>query len=305
MNIDLNLLIVFDAIWRNRQISRAAAELGTTQPTLSNALGRLRKSTDDALFVRGDGAMVPTPFAERLAHEWCAGLAAIRRGLSGKTKFDAGRDRREFSIIMTDIAEAVILPHLVEACRKGAPGISFRTVQVAMDGTLPALRSGEVDLAVGYIPGLRSGVKQQVLFETEYMALARVDHPSLQDGKLSKGAFLRCRHAVAEAQGTGHAIVERALRRHGLAERVGARVPHFLSIPMIVASSDFIATVPRPLGRLMAGALPVVVLPHPLKLPRLSIRQFWHERFNAEPSNRWLRRTLREALSGAEVLHET
>jgi DNA-binding transcriptional LysR family regulator len=246
--------------------------------------------------------MEPTPFAERLATHWCDGLSSVRRGLAMRSDFDIATEKRTFTIVMSDIAEAVILPHLLNACRATAPGVFFSTMQLPMEETLPALRTGAVDLAVGYIPELRSGVKQQLLFEADYVALARRGHPGVKLSAMSKAIFLKERHAVARAEGTGHAIVERTLRKHGLDSRIAVRVPHFLALPMIVASSDLVATVPRPLGVLMADAAPIEILPHPLKLPKLVIRQFWHERFDAEPALAWLRKTLRAAIANASQL---
>jgi DNA-binding transcriptional LysR family regulator len=300
--IDLNLLVVFDAVWRHRRISQAAVELNAGQPTVSNALRRLRDFTGDTLFVRSGTGMEPTPLAERLAIHWCDGLSAVRRGLAMRSDFDSATDKRTFTIVMSDIAEAVILPHLLNVCRQAAPGIFISTMQLPMEQTLPALRRGTVDLAVGYIPELRSGVRRQLLFESDYVALARRGHPGVKQSAMSKSVFLRQRHAVARAEGTGHAIVERTLRKHGLDSQIAVRVPHFLALPMIVGSSDLVATVPRPLGVLMADAVPIEILPHPLKLPKLPIRQFWHERFDAEPALIWLRKTLRVAVANASEL---
>jgi DNA-binding transcriptional LysR family regulator len=300
---DLNLVAVFEAVWRHRQISRAAAELNSSQPTVSNALRRLRAAMDDRLFVRSGQMMVPTPLAEEIAPHWCDGLMAIRKGGALKSGFNPATDRRRFSLLMTDIAEAVILPHLLEACRVSAPSVSFRTTQLDVEKTLPALRSGEVDLAIGYLPSLRSGVKQQLLFESDYVVISRKDHPALgRSGKLTRSAFLGCRHALAEATGTGHVVVERALKRVGLGNRIGTRVPHFLALPMIVAASDLLATVPRPLARLLISAAPIAIHQHPMKFSNLPIRLFWHERFDADIGLRWLRHTLRHAVHRAEVL---
>jgi DNA-binding transcriptional LysR family regulator len=103
-NIDLNLLVVFDAVWRHRRILRAAAELNASQPTVSNALRRLRDFTGDALFVRSGGGMEPTPFAERLAAHWCDGLNSVRRGLAMRSDFDIATEKRTFTVVMSDIA---------------------------------------------------------------------------------------------------------------------------------------------------------------------------------------------------------
>jgi DNA-binding transcriptional LysR family regulator len=293
-NLDLNLLAVFDAVWRERSVSRAAAALGLPQPTASNALARLRRALGDPLFVRRGGGVVPTARAERLAASVGPGLAAIARSLAGggTEGFDPLRSDRRFTLIMTDIAEAVILPPLLEACRAAAPNLGFRTLQLGARETRQALESGAVDLAVGYMPDLAAGIRQQRLFETAYACIVSARRKA-HGGGMTRAAFLAARHAVAEAAGTGHHVVERALARAGLAPRIFVRVPNFLALPMIVAATDMVATVPRLLGHILSRSAALRVLDHPLDLPRLDIRQFWDERFDADPGNRWLRATLR------------
>lgn len=292
-NLDLNLLLVFDAVLRHRAISRASTALALPQPTASNALRRLRAIFDDQLFVRTSGGVMPTPFAERIAPHVREGIAAFDRTFQLKTEFDPAKARRLFTILMTDIAEAIILPRMLEVCRVAAPGVSFRTIQLSADAIVPALRSGDVDLAIGYIPGLRSGVMQQLLFMSDYACIARAKHSAIRK-TLTKQLFCNARHAVAEAHGTGHDIVEKTLHKAGA--QIGARVPHFLALPLIVGSSDMLASVPRPLGKLMLNIADIRIHNHPLDLPAIPIRQFWHERFNDDPGNRWMRATFRKVL---------
>src|SRR5690554_1041142 len=132
-SLDLNLLLVFDAVLRHRAVSRAAAALGVPQPTASNALRRLREIFDDRLFVRASGGVIPTPFAERIAPHVRDGIAAFDRTFQFKNDFDPAVAQRLFTILMTDIAEAIILPRMLEACRRAAPGVSFRTIQLSAD----------------------------------------------------------------------------------------------------------------------------------------------------------------------------
>lgn len=293
--VDLNLMLVFEAVWRHRAVSKAAAALALPQPTVSNALRRLREIFDDQLFVRASGGVIPTPFAENIAVHVRDGLAAFDRTLHFDKEFDPAVAQRLFTILMTDIAEAIILPRLLEACRQTAPGVSFRTIQLSGDAIVPALRSGDLDLAIGYIPALRTGVMQQMLFMSDYACLASARHAKIRR-HLTKPLFRNARHAIAEAHGTGHDIVEKTLHKLGLDRQIGARVPHFLALPLIVASSDMLATVPRPLGKLMRQIADIRIHDHPFSLPAIPIRQFWHERFNDDPGNRWLRRTFRTVL---------
>jgi DNA-binding transcriptional LysR family regulator len=288
---DLNLLVVFDAVLRHRSVSRAAEAVGLSQPAVSNGLRRLREHFHDRLFVRTAEGMVPTPAAEALGGTVSAALAQIGAGLARRTAFDPRAERRTFTLIMTDIGEIVFLPRLLETAKRAAPGISFRTVHLPAPATRRALETGEADLAVGFVPDLSAGVFQQRLFATEYVCMARADHPAIGD-RVTRAQFMAATHAVADAEGTGHYVVAQALARLRPAPRIGLRVPQFLALPLIVGAGDMLATVPLPLAYELRRAANVKLLAHPLRLPRIEIRQFWHERYHDDPANRWLRETV-------------
>ena len=290
-NLDLNLLRVFDAVHRRGNVSRAAGELGMTQSATSNALRRLRETVGDPLFVRERYGVLPTPVAEQLHPFVQEALGAVARGMERIARFDPASVVRTFAVIMTDIAEAVILPRMVEAFRTSAPGVSVRAVNLAIDETPAALRSGEADIAIGFLPDFDGRFFQRHLFDTDYVCIAATDNP-LAGAALTLEGFTQARHAVAEARGTGHHVVEQTLERLGIDRRIGARVPHFLSIPFVVGASDLIATIPRALGATMHHGPPVTMLAHPIALPVVDIRLLWHERFHEDPANRWLRRQM-------------
>jgi DNA-binding transcriptional LysR family regulator len=235
--------------------------------------------------------MVPTPAAEALGGTVSAALAQIGAGLARRSAFDARAERRTFTLIVTDIGEIVFLPRLLDTAKREAPGISFRTVHLPAAATRRALETGAADLAVGFVPDLKAGVFQQRLFATEYVCMARADHPSIGE-RVTRAQFVAATHAVADAEGTGHYVVAQALARLKPAPRIGLRVPQFLALPLIVGTSDMVATVPLPLAYELRRAANVKLLAHPLKLPRIEIRQFWHERYHDDPANRWLRETL-------------
>jgi DNA-binding transcriptional LysR family regulator len=293
--LDLNRLRVFRAIWEHRNVSRAAEELGVSQPTVSHALRELRHHFNDRIFVRAPGGMMPTPLAETIARRIGQALAILEQGLEVRGEFDAASSRREFTIVMTDIAEAIILPRVLDLCRRNAPLLSFRAIQLPTESVMAALRDGAADVAVGFSPALRASLLHSSLFRSEYVCIASTSHPRLK-ARLTKEDFIRERHAVAQAQGTGHHAVESALQRMGLLDSIGMRVPHFLALPTIVAACDMIATIPRPLAELMQPIAPVRIYPVPIRLPRLLIEQFWHERFHDDAASRWLRALLPRAM---------
>ncbi len=287
--LDLNLLLVFDAIWRRNSVSRAADDVGLSQPAVSNALRRLRAQFGDQLFVRIGKEMAPTPLAEELGAVIPSALAQIRAGLQRRRDFDPRREAATYTLIMTDIGEIVFLPRLLRRLKEEAPGISLRKVQLSAEDTPRALQTGEVNLAIGFMPDLKSGVYQQQLFTTTYVCIVREDHPSIR-GRVTRAQFLGATHAVAEAVGTGHYVIERQLERLGVARRIGLRVPNFLALPSIIASTDMIATVPEPLAAAFES-IAIRTFRHPIPLPPLPIKQFWHERYHDDPANRWLRQT--------------
>lgn len=288
--VDLNLLAVFAAVWRLQNVSAAAGELGLSQPATSNAIRRLRDRFGDRLFVRTANGMQPTPLAQELGPVLGAALAQIQAGLHRRREFDARVEDRNFTVIMSDVGEIVFLPSLLQHLKANAPRISIRTVQLSADATKRALESGAIDLAIGYMPDLKTGVYQQQLFTTEYVCIVRKDHPTIR-GRLTRKQFLDATHAVAEAAGTGHYVVEERLARLGVRRRIGLRIPNFLALPSIIAASDMIATVPEPLAAASRPALDIKIMPHPIAFPKLSIRQFWHERNHDDPANKWLRQT--------------
>jgi DNA-binding transcriptional LysR family regulator len=288
--IDLNLLTVFEAVLRLRSVSQAAAEIGLSQPATSNALRRLRSHFDDRLFVRTATGMLPTPVAEQLGGGLVAALSEIKTSVRRRSSFRPEKDERTFRILMTDVGEVVLLPRLLGYCREHAPNVSIMSIQVPSADTVSALQAGHLDLAVGYIPQLQSGIYQQQLFRTDYVCMVRWDHPTIRT-KVTRRQFLAALHAVAESAGTSHYAIEQHLNRLGIQRRIGLRVSHLLSLPFIVGSSNMLATVPESLGAIFEESANTRVFPHPIRFPRTAIKQYWHERFNQDLGNRWLRQT--------------
>jgi DNA-binding transcriptional LysR family regulator len=293
--LDLNLLIVFRAIWDHRNVSRAAEALGVSQPTVSHALRTLREHFNDRLFVRCAGGVMPTPLGQSLARRIGQALIALEQGLELRDQFDPRTSRTEFTIVMTDIAAAIILPRIIDICREEAPYVGFRALELPTESVLSALRDGTADLAVEFNPALQASLLHKPLFSSEYVCIVSAEHPRIEH-RLSRRDFMRERHAVAQAQGTGHHVIESTLQRLGLMRQIGARVPHFLALPFIISASDMISTIPRPLAEVMLGVAPVKIFPSPIRLPKLTIELLWHERLHDDMAARWLRELLPRAM---------
>ena len=191
---------------------------------------------------------------------------------------------------MTDISEIVLLPRLITHLQRVAPGLAVESEVITRESRR-RLESGEVDLAVGFTPDLEAGFYQQALFAQNFVCLASAKHPRIR-AKPSRKAFTAEGHIVVTASGTGHSIVEKVLARHGLDRRVVLRVPSFLGVARIVAQTDLLVVVPRLLGDAIAQQEQVRLLEPPVPLPDYKVKQHWHERFNADAGNVWLRQTM-------------
>jgi len=287
-SLDLNLLRVFDAVYTHRNVSAAASALSMSQPAVSNALKRLRREFADELFTRSPHGMNPTPQADRAAATVSQALGLLRDGLEPGPVFDPAKARRSFTMIMSDIGEIVFLPELLRFLQETAPNVRIEAVTLPVREARLAMEAGAVDLAIGFLPDLKAGFYQQRVFEQKYVCMLRQGHPRIGES-MSMKTFIEARHAVVNAEGTGHGIVEAMFERAGLAPEMVVRLPHFLAAPMVVAATDLVATVPFKLGELYARTLPLRLLPHPLKIPAFQVNQYWHRRFHKDPANQWLR----------------
>lgn len=287
-HLDLNLLVVLDALFDEGTVTGAAQRLGLSQPAVSFALNKLRRLFADDLFIRGAAGMMPTPRALGLREPVRRTIGIIRSEIMPAKGFDPAVGRHTFTLCLSDIGEMTFLPGLLARLRLIAPATSIVSVTMRPAELSVALEGGEVDLAVGYFPDLQTGIQQQALFEHPFVCLARRGNPLLADG-LSLEAFLAADHLVVAQQGRSQEIFETALAARGLRRRVAVRTPHFMSAPLIIAGTDMLTTIPRAVGVVWARSLDLQLLPPPLDIPMIPLKQFWHRRFQAEARHRWLR----------------
>lgn len=290
--LDLNLLRVFDAVLRDRSVTGAARHLGLTQPAVSNALARLRAQFEDVLFVRTPKGMDATPFARELAEPVRQALALLESALAHGPGFDPATSSRAFRFYMSDLGQIEFLPPLVERAQRVAPGVRLEAVALEVEDIADALAAGALDLAVGFLPGLGPPVRRQPLFRDPYVCLMRADHP-FAGRNLTRKQFLSASHALVSYKG-GHRIIEEALERAGLARKIALRVPHFTVLPMVLERSDLILILPAKIARVYERQGGFKFLPLPVPIPPADVAAHWHERFERDPGNRWLRETIRE-----------
>lgn len=311
--VDLNLLVAFDALARERNVTRAAARTGVTQSAMSHALGRLRDLLGDPLFVRGRGGMVLTPRAEELVVPLRAGLTTLGRALHEPATFDPATARRAFRLASPDLFDVLAIPSLLERVRREAPGVDLVVAPLVERGLLEQLETGELDVAIvpqvdrtGRAPHTPpAGLLQRRLFRDRFICLLREDHPILSPNKRGRGPkralpklsladFTELSHVLVSPSGQGPGFVDQLLAERGSSRRVALRIPHFYSALAIVAKSDLIVTVPNALGYLAPATLGVAAVECPLPLPQHSVNLVWHERYSKDAGHTWLRTLLIE-----------
>ena len=290
-SIDLNTLRLFNEIYETCSLSRAADRMGLTQPAVSIALGRLRRHFDDALFVRVGNAMQATPQAEGMIQGVRSAIAALDATLAYRATFEPANSERVFKIAMTDIGQIVLLAQLLDAVALEAPRAQFHITNIS-EQSPEMLVTGELDVAVGYVPQLSAGYFMQTLFKEQFACLVNAQHPRINN-ELTMRDYTEESHIVVPTSGTGHFIVDRKLEEMKVVRKVVVRVPGHLGLANIVGATEHICTLPRRAATVLAAGGAVKAYPVPFELPEYAVKLHWHERMNRDPGNRWLRALLK------------
>ncbi|RYF63116.1 MAG: LysR family transcriptional regulator, partial [Comamonadaceae bacterium] len=228
--LDIEWLRVFDEVYASASVSRAAERLGLAQAAASTALNKLRAHFDDRLFERTALGMQPTPYAQKIWPALHDALTQLDHARASRERFQPERAERRFRICLTDISEVVLLPRLLNHVRRVAPGVQIET-EIVSHASARRLEDGEVDLAVGFMPQLEAGFYGQTLFRQDFVCLVAKGHPRIGSRqKLTRKAFAAEAHAVISSSGTGHAIVDKTIARHGVERRVVVRLSSFLGV---------------------------------------------------------------------------
>ncbi|MES2532980.1 MAG: LysR substrate-binding domain-containing protein [Pseudomonadota bacterium] len=293
-DIDLNLLRLFDAVYRCSSVSRAADQLDLTQPAASQGLTRLRALLHDPLFVRASGGVAPTPKAQRLAQAVRHALATLEQALNESAEFDPLASRRTFRIHMSDIGEARFLPELMSALRSVAPGVHIETFPVPADEIADGLDRGRIDFAFGFLPTVQDTQRQQLLTD-RYIVLLREQHPftlAFDSSQRDPAALLASLHALDFVAVRSHSDTLRILQLLKLQSRLRLTTEHFMVLPAIVRATDLAVVMPCNIakGFMEQGGYAIIQPPFPLQ--NFSVSLHWSRRFESDPGNRWLRETL-------------
>jgi DNA-binding transcriptional LysR family regulator len=288
-NLDLNLLLVFDAVLRERSVVRAADSLAISQPAVSHALNRLRHALKDRLFVRTPAGMSPTPRAEQLALPVRKALNELQLAVEGDT-FDPSTADRRFTIAVNNYAAVVAAGPIVAAVRAQAPNVRLSLVPSGTLNLRDRLDRGELDLAVSgrAIDGERFASQQ--LIEDRFVAVLRSGHPALRK-KLTAAALAELQHLGISSSGEDLTFLDEFLEAGNSARFVASDVP-YLSAGAVLVQSNLVAILGRKLAMEFRRAYPIEIRELPFEPSLLQSVMSWHRRFDDVSAHRWLRSTI-------------
>ncbi|GGH91868.1 LysR family transcriptional regulator [Pseudomonas fluvialis] len=288
--VDLNLFIVFDAIYSEANLTRAGQIVGITQPAVSNALARLRETFNDPLFVRTAQGMVPTPMAQNIIGPVRNALQLLRVSVQESRTFNPQQANKTYRISMTDLSEAVILPPLFQRLRRQAPLVSIESMLARRRETTKELAAGRLDFAVDAPLNTDPQVRHVKLMEDRYVCALRPGHPLARE-RISLDDYLSLSHIHISSRRNGLGYVDLALGKMGLQRRIALRSQHYLMASSVLQQTDMAMTVPERFARRHQM--------HVLDLPvngvaNLETHLYWHESTDQDPANRWMREQIIE-----------
>lgn len=289
---DLNLLRVFEAIYRDGSVSRAADQLGVSQSAVSNALNRLRYHLADPVFMRSSQGMDPTPKATQLAATLLEGMMTIRSALVEGTTFDSATSHRRFTLLMTDVGEITFLPTLLARLSQEAPFVDLAVVEQGLERYAELLDNGTVDLAVGRIT-LPDNLSSESIHTSPFVVLLTRDNPHLRwsaddQPVLDLDAYLAAPHIMVKPRGMTGDLVEQALGSHPR-RRIALSIPHATVLPMIIENTRLLATIPQVCANYLVANSSLITVPPPFEIAQNSVQLWWHKRNTKDPGHQWLR----------------
>jgi DNA-binding transcriptional LysR family regulator len=296
--IDLNLLVVFDALMAERHVTRAAQHNGLSQPAMSKALNRLRHLLDDRLFERRGGRMEPTPRALELAGPIHSALSDLSRTLTLRAALDPGQVTATLRIAAIDLHQTSLLPALVARLRRDAPGLDLQIRAIERHRLHDQLATGELDLAIAPILVGTRDLRAEPLWNDSLVTLIAADNPLTLPMTLESFAaathVVDAGHVQVAPDGEGTSIVDSILAARGLRRRIAVVLPSSAGVPSVVAATDLIATLPSRIIKDLAAIPGLRILPAPLPPVEVSPHLFWHPRTQNSPLRAWLRAAIKQ-----------
>lgn len=287
MKIDLNLFTVFEAIYTEGSLTRAAERLNLTQPAISHALSRLRDRLDDPLFVRQGHKMRPTPLAQNLLPNIQGALSQLNSALQQAHAFDPMQAEKTFKIAMRDIMEATFIPPIINKLDEVAPNIQLASVHMERKEMEAKLASGEIDFALDVVLPTPQNINQLKLINDELVVIKRKDSP-IDCSK--KDEYLSAKHIVVSLRATGPSLVDYALSSVGLNRHIGLRCQHYFAGCQVVSQSEMLLTMPKHYAKVLLEHFDNLELQSlPFDTPNIDVYLYWHKSQDNDAGSQWFR----------------
>jgi DNA-binding transcriptional LysR family regulator len=301
MKIDLNLFVVFDAIYCEGNITKAASVLNLSQPAVSHSLGKLRTYFDDPLFIRQGNEMRPTPVAKNVIADVREALHQLRVCLVQSRQFEPMTSRKNFTLSLLGSLEATYLPPLMQSLIKESPHVNLKSSRRVRRNELEnKLASGDIDLAIDTLVPVSNNIMHTQLEQDNVVVLARKDHPAISKS-LNLQTYLDLNHILVSSRSSGPGLEDFELSRLGLERKVYLRCQHALSACRIIMSSDMILTLPKAAAKMYSEMLDIALYPMPVELSGIDVHLYWHENVDKDPANKWLRNKMIMAASNINM----
>lgn len=293
--IDLNLLVAFDALMSERNVTRAAIQVGVSQPAMSAALSRLRTLLGDPLFQRSADGLLPTARARDLAAPIAQALQQIEAAMVQQPAFHPETASLTFRLGLQDYPTLVLLPALLEALEKSMPGVSLNVLAFNdRDAAVDLLDAGMIDVAIGVLPGNTDGrILTRPLLRDEFVTIVSTD-PLAARRAMDLASYLDLQHVLVSPEGQLHGLVDQALAQQGLKRKLALTLPQLFAVPAVVARTKMAATILKRVALQAQVSHGLMLFAPPLALPEIVFHLIWHRRSDSHPAQRWFREFIAE-----------
>jgi DNA-binding transcriptional LysR family regulator len=293
--IDLNLLVLFDALYRHRSVTAAAREVCLSQSAFSHGLSRLRTRLDDDLFIRINNVMQPTNTAVLIAEKLSTALPLVHSALNNSIEFDPANSEIEFKFVATDYTEFSLLPRLIAKLQKLAPKIKITVYPTQQKLPLFALENGEIDFALGFSHQLEESnlIDFHTWLHDDYCTIACQNNNHLNAG-LTLQKFIDLPHVLVSPWGERKGVVDEVLADMRLHRHIALQLPNVLVAPYTLIDTDLLLTMPRLMATKLVYQEALVIYDTPIKVPDYQLNLYWHRLNSSKASHIWLRKLVTE-----------
>ncbi|WP_432737148.1 LysR family transcriptional regulator [Maridesulfovibrio sp. FT414] len=291
-NIDLNLLVILDRIYRERSLTIAGKKLFMTQSAVSHALSKLREHFEDRLFIRRGNSMDPTPLCMTLHERIAPSLKNLLQSLDDRGEFNPATSKRTFCMGLSDYLCRLLLPGILSRMQEDSPEVSIRIVQTTYEQRAEMLKNGKLDIFLGCSRDYGAGIMQELLFEDREVCVVRHDHP-IKGATMTEEELASSEFAALSLSESGLGFLEDFLYRKGVQRRIKVVVQQETVIPALVVDSDLVGTLAERLAKMHVAKDRLRIVKLPLENTQFKVFQHWHSINNDDPAHQWLRSIIR------------